>query len=151
MVAEISLGLDLPAATRISPPILLKESEEGSPFRSGQVLLAFLTSSKPWTLPGADKQSITLPGADKQSITLPGADKQSITLPGADKRLRSSPVGREFGRLTLTLPSSSFRGIKKGDLTFYKVQDTLFYLNLAQAFRVGNREVGAFLFGGAFG
>jgi hypothetical protein len=141
MVAEISLGLDLPAATRISPPILLKESEEGSPFRSGQVLLAFLTSSKPWTLPGADKQS----------ITLPGADKQSITLPGADKRLRSSPVGREFGRLTLTLPSSSFRGIKKGDLTFYKVQDTLFYLNLAQAFRVGNREVGAFLFGGAFG
>ena len=131
MVAEISLGLDLPAATRISPPILLKESEEGSPFRSGQVLLAFLTSSKPWTLPGADKQS--------------------ITLPGADKRLRSSPVGREFGRLTLTLPSSSFRGIKKGDLTFYKVQDTLFYLNLAQAFRVGNREVGAFLFGGAFG
>jgi hypothetical protein len=130
MVAEISLGLDLPAATRISPPILLKESEEGSPFRSGQVLLAFLTSSKPWTLPGADKQS--------------------ITLPGADKRLRSSPVGREFGRLTLTLPSSSFRGIKKGNLTFYKVQDTLFYLNLAQAFRVGNREVGAFLFGGAF-
>jgi len=117
MVAEISLGLDLPAATRISPPILLKESEEGSPFRSGQVLLAFLTSSKPCrTLPGADKQSITLPGADKQSITLPG---QATTF--------------------LTLPSSSFRGIKKGDLTFYKVQDTLFYLNLAQAFRVGNR------------
>ena len=107
MVAEISLGLDLPAATRISPPILLKESEEGSPFRSGQVLLAFLTSSKPCR---------TLPGADKQSITLPG---QATTF--------------------LTLPSSSFRGIKKGDLTFYKVQDTLFYLNLAQAFRVGNR------------
>ena len=35
MVAEISLGLDLPAATRIYPPILLKESEEGYPFRSG--------------------------------------------------------------------------------------------------------------------
>jgi len=33
--------LDLPAATRISPPILLKESEEGYTFRSGQVILTF--------------------------------------------------------------------------------------------------------------